>query len=207
MQGEVTRRAAALDNSLDDVLMAAGARATEKFKTAWPKRSAATLNQLTNAIPLLLGVLALAAICTTPSMIVLSFFVVLPTAFRIWIVSQAVASPADLLEPRPFSAAPNEEWPIYSIIAPLRGEARVVDQLLSAIERLDYPPEKLDVILTIEADDGETRTAITARHHRIPITVIPSPPAELRTKPKALNVALPLARGAFTVIYDAEDRP
>src|SRR5215475_15279116 len=129
MEVDVNRRAAALDNSLDNVLIAAGVRAAEQFKTTWPKLSAATLNQLTNAIPLLLGVLALAAICTTPSMIVLSFFVVLPTAFRIWIVSQAVASPADLLESRPFSAAPNEEWPIYSIIAPLRGEARVVDQL------------------------------------------------------------------------------
>ena len=28
-----------------------------------------------------------------------------------------------------------------------------------------------------------------------------------RTKPKALNYALPLARGEFLVIYDAEDRP
>ena len=28
--------------------------------------------------------------------------------------------------------------PIYSIIAPLRGEAKVVDQLLTAIERLNY---------------------------------------------------------------------
>ena len=28
-----------------------------------------------------------------------------------------------------------------------------------------------------------------------------------RTKPKALNVALPFARGTFTVVYDAEDRP
>jgi len=28
-----------------------------------------------------------------------------------------------------------------------------------------------------------------------------------RTKPKALNYALPLARGEFVVIYDAEDRP
>jgi len=207
MEVDVTRRAAALDNSLDNVLIAAGVRATEQFKSSWPKLSAATLNRLTNAIPLLLGVLALAAVCTTPSMIVLSFFVALPTAFRIWIVSQAAATPADLPAPRTFSTPPNEEWPIYSIIAPLRGEARVVDQLLSAIERLDYPPEKLDVILAIEADDSGTRTAITARQHRIPITVIPSPPAELRTKPKALNVALPLARGAFTVIYDAEDRP
>ena len=28
-----------------------------------------------------------------------------------------------------------------------------------------------------------------------------------RTKPKALNYALPLARGEYVVIYDAEDRP
>jgi cellulose synthase/poly-beta-1,6-N-acetylglucosamine synthase-like glycosyltransferase len=28
-----------------------------------------------------------------------------------------------------------------------------------------------------------------------------------RTKPKALNMALPFARGSFTVVYDAEDRP
>jgi glycosyltransferase XagB len=28
-----------------------------------------------------------------------------------------------------------------------------------------------------------------------------------RTKPKALNVALALARGTFTAVYDAEDRP
>ena len=28
-----------------------------------------------------------------------------------------------------------------------------------------------------------------------------------RTKPKALNYALPLARGEYLVIYDAEDRP
>jgi len=33
------------------------------------------------------------------------------------------------------------------------------------------------------------------------------PPSGPRTKPKALNVALPFARGSFTVVYDAEDRP
>jgi cellulose synthase/poly-beta-1,6-N-acetylglucosamine synthase-like glycosyltransferase len=37
--------------------------------------------------------------------------------------------------------------------------------------------------------------------------VIPVPALGPRTKPKALNVALPFARGTFTVIYDAEDRP
>ena len=67
--------------------------------------------------------------------------------------------------------------------------------------------EKLDVLIAIETDDHDTRAAIAARSKRIPITVIPVPPRGPRTKPKALNVALPFARGAFTVIYDAEDRP
>src|SRR6185369_1789654 len=71
----------------------------------------------------------------------------------------------------------------------------------------DYPAEKLDVIFAVEADDKETRTAIAARKTRLPLTVIPVPASWPRTKPKALNVALPFARGAFTVVYDAEDRP
>lgn len=41
----------------------------------------------------------------------------------------------------------------------------------------------------------------------MPIAVIPVPNAGPRTKPKALNVALPFARGMFTVISDAQDRP
>jgi cellulose synthase/poly-beta-1,6-N-acetylglucosamine synthase-like glycosyltransferase len=39
------------------------------------------------------------------------------------------------------------------------------------------------------------------------IEILIAPPGEPRTKPRALNVALPLARGRFTVIYDAEDVP
>lgn len=71
----------------------------------------------------------------------------------------------------------------------------------------DYPPEKLDVIVAVEADDRETRAALDARKSHLPVTVIPVPAFGPRTKPKALNVALPFARGSFTVIYDAEDRP
>ena len=37
--------------------------------------------------------------------------------------------------------------------------------------------------------------------------VIVAPPGPPRTKPRALNVALPLARGDFVTVYDAEDVP
>jgi len=154
-------------------------------------------------IPFLVGLLAVVTIVVAPGVTVFSMAVVLPAAFRIWIV----------LCPAPHSldgcscSTSEEEEPIYSIVAPLRGEARVVDQLLTAIERLNYPAEKLDVIIAAEANDEDTRAAITARKHRIPITVIPVPSCKPGTKPKALNVALPFARGTYTVIYDAEDRP
>lgn len=207
MEGCAERRAIALDSSIENVLVEAGVRAAEHLKSSRPKLSAATLNKLTNAIPLLFGVLAFAAMCTTSGMIALSVLVVLPTAFRIWVVVHTVATSSNTnrnLSPRDES---DDELPMYSVIAALHREAAVVDQLLSAIERLDYPTEKLDVILAVEADDHGTRAAITARKHRIPIVVVPVAPAALRTKPKALNVALPFARGAFIVIYDAEDRP
>ena len=37
--------------------------------------------------------------------------------------------------------------------------------------------------------------------------VLVAPQGFPATKPRALNVALPLARGTFTVVYDAEDVP
>jgi len=198
------RRAVALDQNLDRALTVASMRAAEQLRRTWPKLSAATLSRLTTVIPLLLGVLACTCLFETHCICVLSIIAVMPTAFRIWILMHPQPAPADV---SPFSLTPLEHLPEYSIIAPLRSEARVVDQLLSAIEHLNYPPEKLDVILVVEADDHETRAAITARKHRIPVLVIPVPPTNPGTKPKALSVALPFARGMFTVIYDAEDRP
>lgn len=200
-------RAIALGTSIERVLIAAALRASEQLKVARPNYSAATYHRLANVIPFLLGALSFAAIFTNAGTIVLSAVVVLPTAFRLFI---AVRPEPGLKEnfPRPiFRESPNEELPVYSVIVPLRGEARMVDQLLSAIEGLDYPADKLDVIIAVEADCRDTRAAITARKHCIPITVVPVPPSEPRTKPKALSVALALARGAYTVIYDAEDRP
>jgi cellulose synthase/poly-beta-1,6-N-acetylglucosamine synthase-like glycosyltransferase len=136
------------------------------------------------------------------STIVLCALAVLPAAFRILVVVSPTQRPR-----RAASAIGHEPLPIYTVIVPLHREARVVDQLLSAIERLNYPTEKLDVIVIVEADEPATRAAITQRKHRLPITVVPAPPAGPRTKPKALNIALELARGSFVAIYDAEDRP
>lgn len=97
--------------------------------------------------------------------------------------------------------------PVYTIIVALYREKRIVGRLIEALSRLDYPAAKLDIKLVLEADDHETPAALASV--RLPgcVEIIVAPPGMPRTKPRALNVALPLARGRFTVIYDAEDMP
>jgi glycosyltransferase XagB len=97
--------------------------------------------------------------------------------------------------------------PVYTVIAALYQESRVASRLVAALKRLDYPAAKLDIKLVLEADDRETIAAL--RRMRLPgfVEIIVAPPGKPRTKPRALNIALPLARGEYTVVYDAEDVP
>ena len=75
---------------------------------------------------------------------------------------------------------------------------------------MDWPREKLEVFLVCEADDAETigvieRLLLVRDLHFI--TLLRVPRFHPRTKPKALNFGLPLCKGDYVVVYDAEDRP
>jgi cellulose synthase/poly-beta-1,6-N-acetylglucosamine synthase-like glycosyltransferase len=63
------------------------------------------------------------------------------------------------------------------------------------------------VKFVLEADDEETRRALAGLELGPPFEIVTAPAIGPRTKPKALNVALPLARGPYTAVYDAEDAP
>jgi glycosyltransferase XagB len=101
----------------------------------------------------------------------------------------------------------DHELPVYTVICPLYREGAVVRQLIAAICALDYPLEKLDVKLVVEADDQETQQAVAVLDLGQPFSVIIAPSTGPRTKPKALNAALPFAYGSYTVVFDAEDVP
>jgi len=97
--------------------------------------------------------------------------------------------------------------PVYTVLVALRGEAAIVSELLVALGRLAWPRGKLEIKLICEADDPGTIAAIRAHELRPWVEVIEVPPAEPRTKPKALAYALQASRGDLVVLYDAEDRP
>jgi cellulose synthase/poly-beta-1,6-N-acetylglucosamine synthase-like glycosyltransferase len=102
---------------------------------------------------------------------------------------------------------PDAELPVYTLLVPLYREANMLAPLTRALSRLDYPAAKLDVKLILEAVDAETIAATRALDLPGNVEVLTVPDLHPRTKPKALNYALPLARGDYLVIYDAEDRP
>jgi cellulose synthase/poly-beta-1,6-N-acetylglucosamine synthase-like glycosyltransferase len=108
--------------------------------------------------------------------------------------------------PRPI-AGDDTKLPVYTVICALYRETATVADLVAAIRALDYPREKLDVKFVLEADDRDTRGALDRLNLGPPFEIIIAPPVGPRTKPKALNAALPFARGAYTVVYDAEDVP
>lgn len=184
------------------------ARACDELRQTWPMLSAGPPRWRANlARVAVIAAVTVAVVAIAPAIALFAFELMLAAMFLAWLalrltgvfVSGHVS--AETLD------VADDALPVYSIVAALYREAASVDGLLRAIERLDYPAEKLDVIIAVEADDHETRAAIAARTNRVPITVIPVAAGGPRTKPKALNFALPFARGTFTVIYDAEDRP
>lgn len=97
--------------------------------------------------------------------------------------------------------------PVVTILVPLFKEPDVASTLIANLSRIEYPPDRLDVLLAVEADDTTTREAL-ARCSLPPwMRPIVVPPGHPRTKPRALNFALNFARGSIVGIYDAEDRP
>ncbi|MFZ3580769.1 glycosyltransferase family 2 protein [Loktanella sp. DJP18] len=97
--------------------------------------------------------------------------------------------------------------PVITLLIPLYREGAIADHLLTRLEALDYPRERLDVCLVLEDDDTTTRTALNRTHLLTWMRPIVVPQGTLRTKPRALNYALDFARGSIVGIYDAEDAP
>jgi cellulose synthase/poly-beta-1,6-N-acetylglucosamine synthase-like glycosyltransferase len=102
---------------------------------------------------------------------------------------------------------PDHQLPVYTIIAALYREAKSVAPLMQAINAFDYPREKLQVILALEPNDLATRAAVARLGPMPHVQVLIAPATGPQTKPKALNCALPFARGSFTAVFDAEDCP
>jgi len=99
------------------------------------------------------------------------------------------------------------EWPRYTILCPLYHEVEVVPQFVQAMQKIDYPITKLQILFLTESDDIKTRRAIQSLHLPPHFSIITVPDGKPRTKPRACNYGLLYATGDYVVIFDAEDIP
>ena len=135
-------------------------------------------------------------------------FYLLLTVYKLFLIHLSLGSPREVrFQPHQLDGLDDDDLPVYTILVPLYHERESLPRLVDGLRRLDYPEDRLDVLLLLEEDDRETLAAAEAM--RLPgfIRLLVVPDSQPKTKPKACNLGLAKARGEYLVIYDAEDRP
>ena len=167
-------------------------------------RGGVTLAQLAAVLVVLSSVALAANLAPTALRVALSLGFWAMFSAAVWLRSIAVAARDTSQSGARLSEA---ELPVVTIIAPLHREAAVAADLVRALDALSYPRAKLDIKLVVELDDLETLAALVALRLPARYDIIVAPHGRPTTKPRALNIALGVARGSLVVVYDAEDRP
>lgn len=152
------------------------------------------------------------ALATTPTLIVLTALCTLAYLVtlvdRVVLLGRGLARDAILSVPDERARAlRDEDLPGYTVLVPAYNEPEVIADLIAAMDALEYPADKLEVLLLLEADDRVTIDAAESAGLGEVCRILRVPPAEPRTKPKACNYALHYATGEFVTIFDAEDQP
>lgn len=139
---------------------------------------------------------------------ILSTIYFIDVFFNLFLIIKSLHVPPEIVIKREeIDKLKDESLPIYTILCPLYKEAHVLPFFLESIKKLDWPREKLDVQLLLEADDRETISVAKAMNLPRHIRVVVVPDSQPKTKPKACNYGLNHAKGEYVVIYDAEDMP
>jgi glycosyltransferase involved in cell wall biosynthesis/cellulose synthase/poly-beta-1,6-N-acetylglucosamine synthase-like glycosyltransferase/O-antigen/teichoic acid export membrane protein len=128
--------------------------------------------------------------------------------FQLFLVMKSLKTPPEIISsPEELADISEDALPIYSILCPLYREAHMLTTFVEAMQNLDWPKNKLDVLLLLEENDQETITAAMAMSLPEYIRIVIVPHSMPKTKPKACNYGLAHVSGEYVVIYDAEDIP
>ncbi|QQS20960.1 MAG: glycosyltransferase [Candidatus Moraniibacteriota bacterium] len=128
--------------------------------------------------------------------------------FNLFFVSRSLKKPPEIsFTKEELALISDDSLPTYSVLCPLYREAHVLPGFLEAIEKMEWPKEKLEALLLLEENDRETIEAARAMALPSFVKIVVVPHSEPKTKPKACNYGLSVATGEYVVIYDAEDIP
>ena len=156
----------------------------------------------------LFALLCLVTLATAPQ---LFFGAALALAVTSLVLAQGLKLAALLASSRRDSRGPDiptqeHDTPV-SLLVPLFREKEIASTLVARLSRLSYPKSLLDVLLVLEADDTQTKSALNGTALPPWIRIVEVPAGTIKTKPRALNYAMGFASGTIIGVYDAEDAP
>ncbi|APB34126.1 glycosyl transferase, group 2 family protein [Gloeomargarita lithophora Alchichica-D10] len=140
-------------------------------------------------------------------MSLVNLFYVSAIGFKLLLSLVGAVARKHYVDPADVARLTDDELPVYTILVPVYNEPEIVSMLIKGLGQLDYPHEKLDVLLLLEEKDRVTIEAAKAAHPPQYIRFIYIPDSKPKTKPKACNYGLAFAQGQYLTIYDAEDIP
>ena len=144
-------------------------------------------------------------------LIILPYFAVLTILaayglHRYWLVYSYVKFRNNLPPPAPEPA----EWPRVTVQLPIYNERYVIERLIEAVSRFDYPPDKLEIqVLDDSTDETQDVARACVERHRALGANIHYIHRDNREgyKAGALAEGLKAATGEFIAIFDADFLP
>lgn len=106
-------------------------------------------------------------------------------------------------------AAGSIEWPMVSILIPAHNEEKVIEKTVRAMLALDYPPDRLEIMVINDGSKDRTADildALAAEDIRLRPYHVPKGEGG-KGKSRALNLGRRQARGEVIAVYDADNQP
>jgi cellulose synthase/poly-beta-1,6-N-acetylglucosamine synthase-like glycosyltransferase len=103
-------------------------------------------------------------------------------------------------------SVPEEHFPFFSIVVPVKNEERVIDRLLTSLSTLDYPLNKREIIIVEDGSTDKTNNiCMNYSKEHANVKILHKPLSN--GKPSALNFGLAHAKGDIVAIFDADNVP
>jgi len=99
------------------------------------------------------------------------------------------------------------EFPKFSIIVPTKNEETVIRRCLDGILNIDYPKDKMQIIVVDGKSDDNTYKICSEFSEKYPENIKIISEKTAKGKPAALNLALPYIDGEIVGVFDADSFP